>query len=129
MTTGLGGAVMTIAVLTAVLPVSAAPVSDAHCADRVDFAIRTAERLEQGKTQAEISEMVANSARVFAQQYPDLDQDDMQRLVKQVFEGHWTRFAAARNTIRECAQVLDAAGPAPASPPLEPEQNLDGARS
>lgn len=119
----------TLAVLLWMHPATAAPISDAHCADRVDFAIRTAEKLEQGKTQAEISEMVAKSARVFRQQYPDLEQDDMQLLVKQVFEGRWTRFIAARSTIRSCAQALDAAGPAPAPKPPEPEQNLDGARS
>lgn len=123
------GRVTAVMMLAALSPVQAATLSDAHCADRVDFAIRTAERLEQGKTQAEISEMLDKSARVFAQQYPDLDQADMQQLVRQVFEGRWTRFSAARNTIRSCAQALDAVAPAPVPSLPEPEQNLDGARS
>lgn len=109
------------------LGVQAAPVTDAYCADMVDFAIRTAERRSQGKDREELSTSVHESQPVFKQQYPDMEEPDMQLLVKQVYEGQWTRFVAARNTIRSCALQLDAAPPPAATP--EPETLMDGVRS
>ncbi len=114
---------------TFALVVQAAPVTDAYCADMVDFAIRTAERRSQGKAQQELSDSVHQSQTVFKQQYPDLEEPDMQLLVKQVYEGQWTRFVAARNTIRSCALQLDAAPPAAAAPEPKPETLMDGVRS
>ncbi len=107
----------------------AAPVTDAYCADMVDFAIRTAERRSQGKEQQELSTMVHDSQKVFKQQYPDLEEADMQLLVKQVYEGQWTRFIAARSTIRSCAVQLDAAPPAAVVPEPQAETSMDGVRS
>jgi hypothetical protein len=123
--TSIGAAVLIILGV----PAQAAPVSDAYCADRVDFAIRTAERRSQGKDQQELSTMVHESQKVFRQQYPDLEEADMQQLVRQVYEGQWTRFIAARNTIRSCAVQLDAAPPAAVAPPPQPEESMDGVRS
>ncbi len=112
-----------------VAQVQAAPVTDAYCADMVDFAIRTAERRSQGKDQQELSTMVHESQKVFRQQYPDLEEADMQLLVRQVYEGKWTRFVAALSTIRSCAVQLDAVPPAAVAPEPPPESSMDGVRS
>lgn len=114
---------------TVVPTLQAAPVTDAYCADMVDFAIRTAERREQGKDQQALSQSVHESQQVFQQQYPDLQEPDMQQLVKLVYEGQWTRFTAARNTIRSCAVQLDAQPPPVVAPAPEPETSMDGVRS
>jgi hypothetical protein len=85
--------------------------SDNWCADSVDFAMRTVERRDIGKSQEYILQAIQDSPIVFAQQYPDLEASDMQGLVVQVFKNHWSRFAAARAIARSCAEERGAATP------------------
>lgn len=101
-------------------PAWAANYSDGYCADAVDFAMRTAERRVEGKTQVSIQTSIRESPRVFKQQYPDLEPADMQDLVSQVFQNHWSRFIAAQATARNCAKQLGTAVPRGVAPPGAP---------
>lgn len=87
----------------------ALPHSDAWCADAVDFAMRTAERRDEGKTREFLAQAIRDNPQVFQQQYPDLQQQDMQNLVLQVFEHRWSRFNAARATAQACTRERMAA--------------------
>src|SRR3546814_8745693 len=49
---------LTAVVLATTPPVWAAPASDGYCADAVDFAMRTAERRDAGKTQDSILQSI-----------------------------------------------------------------------
>ncbi|NGY04493.1 hypothetical protein [Solimonas terrae] len=101
-------------------PLWAAQPSDGYCADAVDFAMRTAERRDAGKSQASIETSIRQSPEVFKQQYPDLEPADMQALVLQVFRNRWSRFGAARETARSCARRLGTALPPGVAPPAAP---------
>src|SRR3546814_6032735 len=79
-------------------------LSDGACADSVDFAMRTAEHRNAGKTREEISQSIHDSLPVFKQQYPDIEEADMQALLGRVFEQRWTRFVAAQSPARACAR-------------------------
>ena len=102
---------MTMCSVAFALPAAAQTRSDAACADAVDFAMRSAEHRAAGKSRDEISRSIHDSFPVFQQQYPDLDEAEMQRLLAQVFEHRWTRFVAARTTARDCARQLQPTGP------------------
>lgn len=102
-----------VTTLSCVAPAWAEPklLSDGACADAVDFAMRTAEHRDAGKSRDEISRSIHDSLMVFKQQYPDLDESDMQLLLAQVFDKGWTRFNAAKTTARDCARRLRPSGP------------------
>lgn len=104
-------AAVTLALATTASAEPSEMLSDGACADSVDFAMRTAEHRDLGKTREEISQSIHDSLDVFKQQYPDLEERDMQVLLTQVFEQRWTRFVAAKSTARDCAKRLKPTGP------------------
>lgn len=77
--------------------------SDDWCADNVDFAMRTAQRRQEGMPQAKLAGEVKSYYKTFRQQYPDLSQADMQRMVVTVYHERWTHFTAAIGASKDCA--------------------------
>lgn len=83
-------------------PARAAGHPENWCADAVDFAMRTAQYRDLGRTRQYIAHSIERDGDVFTQQYPDLSKTDMQHIAGTVYERHWTHFGAAAAISRSC---------------------------
>ncbi|MDB5985433.1 MAG: hypothetical protein JWR16_486 [Nevskia sp.] len=92
---------------------AATPVAAAHsedwCADSVDFAMRTAQRRDEGTQKPALAAEIHRYFPVFQQQYPTLVERDMQHLVDAVYQRHWSRFKAAIGASKACGPLQSAA--------------------
>jgi hypothetical protein len=98
-------AVLTVLLTTLSLaprPAFAATHSEEWCADAVDFAMRTAQYRDLGRSREESDGAITRDARVFKQEYPQLSTPDMHTIAKAVYEKHWTHFGAASAMSKAC---------------------------
>jgi len=90
--------------MTAALPRPA--LADGHseewCADAVDFAMRTAQYRDLGRSRDYAESSINRDARVFRQEYPQLSTAEMLTIAKAVYEKHWTHFGAASAMSKAC---------------------------
>ncbi len=99
-------ALMAMLVVLATLAPAAPALADGHseewCADAVDFAMRTAQYRDLGRSRDYAETAINRDARVFHQEYPDLSTPDMLTIAKAVYEKHWTHFGAASAMSKAC---------------------------
>ncbi len=104
-----------LATLGTPMPAAAAGGS-AHpenwCADAVDFAMRTAQYRDLGRSQAYTAHSIEHDTQVFTQQYPELSKADMQRIAGTVYRSGWSHFGAAAAMSKTCKAHAEAQPPA-----------------
>jgi hypothetical protein len=91
-----------LAALAPTAAVAAASHSEDWCADAVDFAMRTAEYRNLGRTRETADHSIQKDARVFRQEYPFLTTPDMRAIARAVYDKHWTHFGAAAAMSKAC---------------------------
>ena len=84
------------------LPAGAADHPENWCADAVDFAMRTAQYRDLGRSHQYIAHSIERDSEVFTQQYPELSKTDMQHIAGTVYKQHWTHFGAAAAMSKSC---------------------------
>ena len=87
---------------------SAASHTEDWCADSVDFAMRTAQRRADGSSKQALAAEIHTHYIVFKQQYPELVERDMQRLVDSVYQHRFNRFKAAVAANHACGTLTTA---------------------
>lgn len=104
---------MVLAALPPAAGAQAAPLhSEEWCADAVDFAMRTAEYRDLGRSRDVADASIRRDERVFHQQYPSLSTPDMRTIARAVYEKHWTHFGAASAMSKACLSKPDRELPA-----------------
>jgi hypothetical protein len=76
--------------------------SEEWCADAVDFAMRTAQYRDLGRSRDYAESAISRDARVFLQEYPQLSTPEMLTIARAVYEKHWTHFGAASAMSKAC---------------------------
>ncbi|HZR36908.1 MAG TPA: hypothetical protein VFA75_16175 [Nevskia sp.] len=99
-------AVMLVVLLAAGATAPRPALADGHseewCADAVDFAMRTAQYRDLGRSRDDSTSAINRDARVFHQEYPELSTPDMLNIARAVYEKHWTHFGAASAMSKAC---------------------------
>lgn len=102
--------------LGALLPQAAQAAGKGHdenwCADAVDFAMRTAEYRNYGRTREFADASIHKDQRVFRQQYPSLSERDMRGIAMSVYDKNWSHFGAASEMSKTCSRRAEKEVPA-----------------